>query len=121
MSLSLSDSIHLLGNLLGEVLAAQESPALLAVEERIRARSPRRAARATRRRPLVSRAMSKPCPRPRPRAVASAFTLHFDLVSLAEEVHRIRELRRRTGSRRRRRSASPSGSRGRAPPGGVSE
>ena len=37
MSLTLSDAIHLLGNLLGEVLAAQESPALLEAEERIRA------------------------------------------------------------------------------------
>ena len=37
--MDLSASIHLLGTLLGEVITAQESPALFEVEERIRARA----------------------------------------------------------------------------------
>ena len=95
MSLTLSDAIHLLGNLLGEVLAGQESPALLEVEERVRALAKARRAGD----PVAATGLAKAVESLRPataRAVASAFTLYFDLVNLAEEVHRIQELRRRT-------------------------
>ena len=34
--MELSESIHLLGDLLGQVLKAQESPALFEIEERVR-------------------------------------------------------------------------------------
>jgi hypothetical protein len=95
VSLSLSDSIHLLGNLLGEVLAAQESPALLAVEERIRALAKARRAGDAEAAPRLAGDVEA-LPTATARAVASAFTLYFDLVNLAEEVHRIQELRRRT-------------------------
>ena len=95
MSLSLSDAIHLLGNLLGEVLAAQESPALLAVEERIRALAKARRAGDAEAAPRLAGDVGA-LPAATARAVASAFTLYFDLVNLAEEVHRIQELRRRT-------------------------
>ena len=95
MSLSLSDAIHLLGNVLGEVLAAQETPALLAVEERIRALAKARRAGDAEAAPRLAGDVEA-LPAATARAVASAFTLYFDLVNLAEEVHRIQELRRRT-------------------------
>ncbi len=98
MSLTLSDAIHLLGNLLGEVLAAQESPALLEAEERIRALAKARRAGD----PAAAAQLAQDVealPPTTARAIASAFTLYFDLVNLAEEVHRIQELRRRTRAR----------------------
>jgi phosphoenolpyruvate carboxylase len=93
--LTLSDAIHLLGNLLGGVLLAQESPALLEVEERIRALAKARRGGD----PSAATHLAKEVAALLPdtaRAVASAFTLYFDLVNLAEEVHRVQELRRRT-------------------------
>ena len=94
MSLTLSDAIHLLGNLLGEVLAARESPALLEAEERIRALAKARRAGNTAAAATLARDVES-LPPATARAIASAFTLYFDLVNLAEEVHRIQELRRR--------------------------
>jgi phosphoenolpyruvate carboxylase len=95
MSLTLSDAIHLLGNLLGEVLAAQESPALLEAEERIRALAKARRAGDPGAAAQLAQDVES-LPPTTARAIASAFTLYFDLVNLAEEVHRIQELRRRT-------------------------
>ena len=94
MSLTLSDAIHLLGNLLGEVLAARESPALLEAEERIRALAKARRAGDPPGAAQLAQDVAS-LPPATARAIASAFTLYFDLVNLAEEVHRIQELRRR--------------------------
>ena len=81
--MDLSASIHLLGTLLGEVLTEQESPALFAVEERIRARAKdRRAGVADAAEGLAAEVSA--LPPLAARGVAAAFTLYFDLVNLAE-------------------------------------
>ena len=98
MSMTLSETIHLLGDLLGDVLRTQESPALFAVEERIRALAKGHRAdgpASVARLPTEVAAM----PIDTARAVASAFALYFDLVNLAEEAQRIQELRRRARER----------------------
>jgi phosphoenolpyruvate carboxylase len=94
----LSTTIHLLGEVLGEVLRTQESEALLETEEQIRAlakarRSGDRAA--AERLPVAIAALGDDAAR----ATASAFAAYFDLVNLAEEVHRILALRERERSR----------------------
>jgi phosphoenolpyruvate carboxylase len=90
--MDLSTTIHLLGDLLGQVISEQESPAVFDLEERIRAHA-------------KSRRMGNPDTEPELRAeiaslssaqargVASAFSLYFDLVNLAEENHRVVTLR----------------------------
>src|SRR5579859_4561759 len=92
--MDLPGTIHLLGDLLGQVLTEQESPALFETEERIRAQAKaRRAAE-----PGAAAALAGEVSRLTPdeaRAVASAFTLYFDLVNLAEERYRVRALRDR--------------------------
>jgi phosphoenolpyruvate carboxylase len=92
--LDLSSTIRLLGDTLGRVLREQESPALFATEEEIRglakarrAGDPEAAARLTTEVAALSPAAA--------RATASAFTVYFDLVNLAEEAQRIRALRER--------------------------
>ena len=92
--MDLSASIHLLGTLLGEVLTEQESPALFAVEERIRARAKdRRAGVADAAEGLAAEVSA--LPPLAARGVAAAFTLYFDLVNLAEEAQRVAALRDR--------------------------
>ncbi len=91
----LSETIHLLGNLLGRVLREQESPQLFEIEERIRvAAKDRRAgapgAEATLRAEVSALGV------PSSRGVAAAFALYFDLVNLAEEHHRVGRLRDRS-------------------------
>jgi len=92
--MDLSATIHLLGELLGQVVSAQESPALFALEERIRASAKaRRAAE-----PGAAEGLARDVAALSPdeaRAVASAFTLYFDLVNLAEERFRVLALRAR--------------------------
>jgi phosphoenolpyruvate carboxylase len=90
----LSATIHLLGEALGEVLRAQESVALFETEERIRALAKARRAGdmdAAVRLPLAVADL----PVEAARATASAFAVYFDLINLAEEVHRIQALRAR--------------------------
>ncbi len=92
--MDLSDSIRLLGDILGDVLRAQESEALFETEERIRALAKARRAdepHAAERLTAEVAALSPAAAR----ATASAFTVYFDLVNLAEETHRIRALRER--------------------------
>jgi len=92
--LDLSATIHLLGEALGEVLRAQESVALFETEERIRALAKARRAGemdAAVRLPVAVAGL----PADAARATASAFAVYFDLINLAEEVHRIRALRAR--------------------------
>lgn len=96
--MDLSASIHLLGDLLGDVLSAQESPALFETEERIRALAKARRDGDD----AAAAALTGEVARLSPdaaRAVASAFTLYFDLVNIAEEAHRVAELRRRARER----------------------
>ncbi len=92
--MEISSTIRYLGEILGRVIGEQESPALFEVEEQIRAdakayragdanAASRLAERVTSLSPEVAR------------VVASAFTLYFDLVNLAEEAQRVRALRDR--------------------------
>ena len=92
--MDLSATIHLLGEALGEVLRAQESVALFETEEEIRALAKARRAGemdAAVRLPLAVAELGADAAR----ATASAFAVYFDLINLAEEVHRIRALRER--------------------------
>ena len=86
--MDLSATIHLLGEALGAVLRAQESVALFETEEQIRALAKARRAGemdAAVRLPLAVADL----PVDAARATASAFAVYFDLINLAEEVHRI--------------------------------
>ncbi len=84
----------MLGDMLGRVIAEQESPEIYAIIERIRQLAKGRrqaevgaAAALTAEVEALSPAQA--------RAVASAFTLYFDLVNLAEEHYRVEMLRKR--------------------------
>lgn len=92
--MELSASVHLLGDLLGQVVSQQESPELFETEESIRA-----LAKARRTGDLAAaQALPAKIATFTPdtaRSVASAFTVYFDLVNLAEEVFRVRALRDR--------------------------
>ena len=92
--MELSASIHLLGDLLGQVLKAQESPALFEIEERVRELAKaRRAGDAAANLQLAKQVAE--LDNEQARAVAAAFALYFDLVNLAEEHHRVSVLRDR--------------------------
>jgi phosphoenolpyruvate carboxylase len=83
--MDISKVIHLVGDMLGQVISEIESPAVFNVEESIRADAKARRAgdpaAADRLRDSIA-AMSIEYARP----VASAFTVYFDLVNLAEEL-----------------------------------
>jgi phosphoenolpyruvate carboxylase len=90
--MDLSQTIHLLGDLLGQVLSELESPNLFDTEERIRAEAKARRSgvhEAARRLQELISALDPD----QARAVASAFATYFDLVNLAEENQRVRLLR----------------------------
>jgi phosphoenolpyruvate carboxylase len=90
----LSGTINLLGDTLGAVLRAQESVALFETEETVRALAKaRRAGDPDAAACLASTVADLPVDAGR--ATASAFAVYFDLVNLAEELHRIRALRAR--------------------------
>jgi phosphoenolpyruvate carboxylase len=93
-TMDLSDTIHLLGELLGHVLSTQESPALFDTEERIRALAKARRTGDQVAAEQLAREVAALGPRDA-RAIASAFALYFDLVNLAEEDHRVLVLRAR--------------------------
>ncbi len=92
--MDLPAAIRLLGDLLGHVLSEQESPALFETEERIRALAKARRAGDGESALALAREVAALDP-DSARAVASAFTLYFDLVNLAEERYRVRALRER--------------------------
>jgi phosphoenolpyruvate carboxylase len=97
LTVDLSATIHLLGELLGDVLKRQESAALFETEERIRALAKARRndeTAAAKQLAAEVAALSDDAAR----ATASAFAVYFDLVNLAEEVHRIEALRERERS-----------------------
>lgn len=92
--MELSATVHLLGDLLGHVIGEQESPAIFETEERIRALAKaRRAGESAAAGSLASEIGQ--FPPDTMRSVASAFTVYFDLVNLAEEVFRVQALRER--------------------------
>lgn len=86
--MNLSQTVRLLGNILGQVLAEQESKEIFQIEEDIREHSKQRRANA----PQAAQQLShkvKALTSEQARAVASAFALYFDLVNLAEENDRV--------------------------------
>ena len=90
--MDLSATIHLLGDLLGQVISEQESQAIFELEERIRQYAKlRRAGRASGAVKLAAEV--KTLPNEAARAVAASFSLYFDLVNLAEENYRVNVLR----------------------------
>ncbi|MCZ2127618.1 MAG: phosphoenolpyruvate carboxylase [Anaerolineales bacterium] len=92
--MNISENIHLLGGLLGEVISELESPRLFEIEESIRALAKARrggdAQAEAELRKRVSQLSAADS-----RVVASAFAAYFDLVNLAEENHRVQLLRQR--------------------------
>jgi phosphoenolpyruvate carboxylase len=95
--MDLSATIHLLGELLGQVVSEQESPALFETEEAIRAAAKARRAGEPGAAKRLAKAVAALSPE-QARAVASAFALYFDLVNLAEEQQRVSALRERERS-----------------------
>src|SRR5689334_6729472 len=92
--MDLSAAIHLLGDILGEVISELESPELFAIEERIRtAAKERRAGNAQAAKQLEAEVEA--LDGDAARAVSAAFTTYFDLVNLAEEYQRVQQLRER--------------------------
>lgn len=92
--MDLSQIIHLLGDLLGEVISELESPAIFAIEEQVRseAKARRNGDSAAGKRLTERIAALKD---DEARAVASAFAAYFDLVNLAEEDQRVKLLHQR--------------------------
>jgi phosphoenolpyruvate carboxylase len=92
--MDLSQTIHMLGDLLGQVISDLESPAIFEIEERIRAGAKARRAgdraAAGRLQAEVSALKTDEA-----RAVAAAFATYFDLVNLAEDDQRVHLLRQR--------------------------
>ncbi|MBI5033422.1 MAG: phosphoenolpyruvate carboxylase [Chloroflexi bacterium] len=92
--MDLSATIRYLGEILGRVISEQESPEFFGIEECIRTQAKARRAgdaAATNQLAVLIAALSTD----RARVIASAFTLYFDLVNLAEETQRVAALRER--------------------------
>ena len=95
--MELTETIHLLGDLLGEVMIAQESRKLFDQEERIRALAKARRADDEREAAAGDQALHQAVAEldlEVARGIASAFALYFDLVNIAEDNFRVNELRR---------------------------
>lgn len=90
--MELSQSIHLLGDLLGKVISELESPAIFEIEERIRADAKARRAGDEAAETRLQATVSTLTPA-QLRAVAAAFATYFDLVNLVEETFRVHVLR----------------------------
>jgi phosphoenolpyruvate carboxylase len=93
--MDLSETIHLLGDLLGEVIEEQESTRVFALEERIRSLSKARRSGDT----IAGRQLAEQVEFLEvnsARALAAAFSGYFDLVNLAEEHYRVNQIRQRT-------------------------
>lgn len=92
--MDLSQTIHLLGDLLGQVISELESPAIFEIEERIRV-----LAKAHRDdEPATAKSLQDEISSMKTdeaRAVAASFATYFDLVNLAEENQRVKLLRQR--------------------------
>ncbi len=93
-SMDLSQTIHLLGDLLGQVISELESSSLFETEERIRALAKaRRAGDESAAQDLQQEVATLQAEDAR--VIAAAFAAYFDLVNLAEENERVEILRRR--------------------------
>jgi phosphoenolpyruvate carboxylase len=92
--MDLSDTVRLLGDLLGQVVSAEESPQLFDAEERIRALAKARRAGDAQADAHLSAEVAALTP-DAARGVASAFAVYFDLVNVAEEDYRVQALRER--------------------------
>jgi len=90
--MDISEAIHLLGDLLGQVISEQESPEVFKFEENIRFYAKSRRAGDTRAGELLALEV-KQMSSESARAIAAAFSLYFDLVNLAEEHFRVNVLR----------------------------
>jgi len=90
----LPSTIHHLGTILGQVISELESPAIFAAEEKIRALAKARRGGDANTAPQLAAEISKLTPAAA-RAIASAFTVYFDLANLAEEAERVHALRER--------------------------
>lgn len=91
-TMELSETIHLLGDLLGEVICEQESQEIFILEEQIRQFAKARRIGD----PQGGLALTDQIARltsDEARAIAAAFSLYFDLVNLAEEHSRVYSLR----------------------------
>lgn len=90
--MDLSDTIHLLGDTLGQVIRDQESAAIFDLEEDIRqAAKDRRSGEESAERALSTLVYNLDIDESH--AIAMAFSLYFDLVNLAEDEHRVSVLR----------------------------
>ncbi|MCB0045155.1 MAG: phosphoenolpyruvate carboxylase [Caldilineaceae bacterium] len=92
----LSNTIRMLGNLLGEIIIEQEGEEIFAIEEEIRrGAKARRAGDAEARARLEERIPELAADLPTALAVLKAFTTYFQLVNLAEEDQRVQVLSER--------------------------
>ena len=92
--MELSAFIHLLGDILGNVIGELESPELFTVEERIRAAAKdRRVGNVGAAKQLEAEVEALDVDSAR--AVSAAFASYFDLVNLAEENQRTQQLTER--------------------------
>ncbi len=90
--MNLSQTVRMLGNILGQVLVEQESEEIFRIEEEIRNYSKQRRTNT----PIAAQELSqkiKTLTLEQSRAVASAFALYFDLVNLAEENDRVQDFK----------------------------
>jgi phosphoenolpyruvate carboxylase len=95
--MDLTETVHLLGDLLGEVLLQQEPRFLFDAEEHIRAAAKNRRSgdpKTAREGEQELNALVCALDIPTARAIASAFGLYFDLVNAAEDNARIAAIRR---------------------------
>lgn len=87
-------ALHHLGAILGQVITELESPAIFATEETIRALAKARRSGDPSAAPQLAAEIAQLTPAAA-RAIASAFTVYFDLANLAEEAERVHALRER--------------------------
>jgi len=92
IDMDLSTTIHLLGDILGQVISEQESPEIFSLEERIRNFAKTRRTGEEKAGENLAAEVKALSP-DEGRAVAAAFSLYFDLVNLAEEHYRVSVLR----------------------------
>lgn len=96
--MEISETIHLLGDILGQVISERESPSVFEMEEQIRAEAKARRSGNEQAAGNLESLVSGLDPQ-KGRAVSSSFALYFDLINLAEENERVRVLRQQARER----------------------